>query len=59
MREARAYNYSIYLMVSLPYLMIGGLGVAIYRNLQRKSVLDAELIARLSAPNPPSPNATS
>jgi hypothetical protein len=30
-RESRAYNQSIYLMASMPYLLLGGLGFAIYR----------------------------
>lgn len=31
MREAAAFNHSIYLMVSMPYLLLGVVGVAIYR----------------------------
>jgi hypothetical protein len=31
MREARAYNQSIYLMVSVPYATLGLLGLLIYR----------------------------
>jgi hypothetical protein len=29
--EARAYNYSIYLMVPMPYLLLGGMGLLAYR----------------------------
>lgn len=36
MREARAYNHSIYLMVSMPYLLLGGVGYAIYRGARRQ-----------------------
>jgi hypothetical protein len=31
-RESRAYNHSIYLMVFMPYLLFGGLGVIMYRS---------------------------
>jgi hypothetical protein len=37
MREARAYNQSIYLMVSMPYLLLGGVGFMIYRGLRQKA----------------------
>ena len=35
MREARAYNNSIYLMVGMPYLLLGGVGYAVRRALRR------------------------
>jgi hypothetical protein len=35
-REAWAYNFSIYLMVSVPYLSLGVVGVLIYRGLRKK-----------------------
>ena len=31
LREARAYNNSIYLMVSMPYAVLGTIGVCVYR----------------------------
>ena len=31
LREARAYNQSIYLMVAAPYLLLGAVGFMIYR----------------------------
>lgn len=36
LREARAWNHSIYLMVSMPYLLLGGLGLMIYREHRKK-----------------------
>ncbi len=33
MREPRAYNNSILLMVAMPYLLLGGLGLLIYRSI--------------------------
>lgn len=39
-REARAYNNSIYLMVSMPYLLLATVGFLIYRGVktaQRKA----------------------
>ena len=34
LREAKAYNASIYLMLSMPYLLLGGLGLMIYRGVK-------------------------
>jgi hypothetical protein len=59
LREAAAYNNSIYLMVGMPYLMVGGLGIAVYRHLRQRARLDAAFIAQLeggSAPCHPSPD---
>jgi hypothetical protein len=41
MREARAYNQSIYLMAGMPYLCLGGFSAWVYRGLRRKAVADA------------------
>jgi len=35
MREASAYNNSIYLMVSMPYLLLGAFGFYVYRGLKK------------------------
>jgi hypothetical protein len=40
LREARAYNYSIYLMVGMPYLLLGVVGFGIYRGLRGKRARD-------------------
>jgi hypothetical protein len=34
MREPRAYNQSIYLMVGMPYLLASGMGFYLYRGLK-------------------------
>jgi hypothetical protein len=34
---ARAYNHSIYLMVGMPYLLLGGVGFLIYRAARLRS----------------------
>jgi hypothetical protein len=34
LRESRAYNRSIYLMVAMPYLLLGTIGVLIYRGIK-------------------------
>jgi hypothetical protein len=47
-REARAYNHSIYLMVGMPYLLLGVLGYKIYRGLKQKAL--AESRAAVQAP---------
>jgi hypothetical protein len=36
MREAQAYNTSIYLMVGMPYLMLSALGFVVYRSLRQQ-----------------------
>ena len=33
-REARAYNHSIYIMVAMPYLLLGTVGLLIYRGVR-------------------------
>ncbi len=38
LREARAYNQSIYLMVGMPYLLLGAFGMLVYRGLKRKNL---------------------
>ncbi|HKI33763.1 MAG TPA: hypothetical protein VKA46_18060 [Gemmataceae bacterium] len=35
MREASAYNSSIYLMVGTPYLLLGAFGFYVYRGLKK------------------------
>jgi hypothetical protein len=37
MREGRAYAYSIYLMLGVPYLVLGVFGVLVYRGLNRRT----------------------
>jgi hypothetical protein len=34
LREARAYNRSIYLFVGMPYLLLTGFGLLIYRGIK-------------------------
>ncbi len=34
-REASAYNQSIYLMVGMPYLLLGAFGFYVYRGLKK------------------------
>ncbi len=34
LREARAYNQSIYLMVAMPYLLLGTAGFVVYRGIK-------------------------
>jgi hypothetical protein len=34
LREARAYNNSIYLMLSVPYLLVGTFAIVIYRGIK-------------------------
>jgi hypothetical protein len=34
LQEARAYNRSIYLMVSMPYLLLGAIGFGVYRGMR-------------------------
>jgi hypothetical protein len=34
LREARAYNQSIYLMVAMPYVLLGTAGFVVYRGIK-------------------------
>ena len=38
LQEARAYNRSIYLMVAMPYLLLGTVGFMIYRECKKRVV---------------------
>ena len=66
-REARAYNQSIYLMVSMPYLLLGGVGFMVYRGFKKQQSLVEQAAGRAPhadggkdpACSPPSPDATS
>lgn len=42
-RLARAYNRSIYLMVGVPYLLVGAVGYMVYRHLRVRDALTAAL----------------
>jgi hypothetical protein len=55
MREARAYNYSIYVMIGVPYLVFGGLAVYFYRCCKAADRRNAALLAGLNSPLPESP----
>jgi hypothetical protein len=35
LREAQAYNASIYFMVGMPYLMLGAFGFVVYRKFKQ------------------------
>jgi hypothetical protein len=39
LREARAYNQSIYFMVSMPYLLLGVIGFKVYRSFQKQRAI--------------------
>ncbi len=54
MREARAYNQSIYLMVTMPYFLLGVVSFMIYRSF--KNAARAQATAGLDPKPIPSPN---
>jgi LPXTG-motif cell wall-anchored protein len=37
LQEAKAYGNSIYLMAGMPYLLLGGVSVLVYRRFKNKS----------------------
>lgn len=39
MSEAMAYNQSIYLMVSMPYVLLGAVGFMVYRGLRQNAAV--------------------
>jgi hypothetical protein len=41
LREAAAYNVSIYVMAGMPYLLLVGVGLFVYRGLKRKAAAEA------------------
>ena len=41
LREARAYNRSIYLFVGMPYLLLGSVGFLIYRKVKAARLANA------------------
>lgn len=51
-RLARAYNRSIYLMVGMPYLLVGAVGYLVYRQVRLRAVLEVptESVARPISP---------
>jgi hypothetical protein len=52
LREAHAYNDSIYLMAGMPYLMLGGVGFWVYRSIRRHNAIT--LPSEAPAPSPES-----
>jgi methyl coenzyme M reductase gamma subunit len=44
-REARAYNNSIYLMAGVPYLMLSGFSIWVYRGLRRQALAGRDFTA--------------
>ncbi len=59
--EARAYNTSIYMMVGMPYLLLGTVGYLIYRHRKQRSTWsplpdDPQLSAEQGDPSCPTPS---
>ena len=55
-REGRAYNQSIYLMVGMPYLLLGIFGLLIYRGYRKgQAAKQAGGGQHLDGPGGPSP----
>jgi hypothetical protein len=52
-REARAYNQSIYLMVGMPYLLLGTVGYLVYRGLKQKALLEQNSVSAAGPPLSP------
>jgi len=46
-REARAYHFNVYLMVGMPYFLLGVVGFLVYRSFRQK--------ARAALPAAPAP----
>jgi hypothetical protein len=60
LREARAYNNSIYLMVAMPYLLFGLISFGVYRGYRsskrRAEALFQQNLDFTDSPPPPSPS---
>jgi hypothetical protein len=48
-RESQGYNRSIYLMAGMPYLLLGGMGLLIYRGYRRQAQGPAQQVALAGA----------
>jgi hypothetical protein len=48
-RESQGYNRSIYLMAGMPYLLLGGMGLLIYRGYRRQAQEPAQQVASAGA----------
>jgi hypothetical protein len=53
LQEARAYNRSIYLMVAMPYMLLGAVGFMIYRGYKKQSHTGSSESVDRSASEPP------
>jgi hypothetical protein len=49
-RLARAYNNSIYLFVGMPYLLLGAVGLLLYRGLRQRDVAPRPAAAHPAGP---------
>jgi hypothetical protein len=49
-RLARAYNRSIYLMLGMPYFLVGVVGFLVYRSLRERAALEQQLLDQLDRP---------
>jgi hypothetical protein len=60
-RLSRAYNNSILLMVGVPYMLVGGVGFLIYRQVRLRAAVEASTARPLSPgqPLPQHPGETS
>jgi hypothetical protein len=56
-RLARAYNHSIYLMVGMPYFLLGVLGFLVYRGLKQRSLIQAAASSQGEPPLQAGPDA--
>jgi hypothetical protein len=55
-RVARAYNHSIYLMVGMPYLLLGVVGFLVYRGLRQRALAERAYLALRTSPQGTSPH---
>ena len=49
-KEAKAYNISIYLMVAMPYLLLGTVGFLVYRGLKQKAKAEQHALSVVRCP---------
>lgn len=58
LRQARAYNQSIYLMVGMPYLLLGAAGLLIYRGVKKNQAFRQAAAAATAAEDASCPSAS-
>jgi hypothetical protein len=50
-KTSRAYNSNIYMMVSVPYVLVGAVGYMVYRQLRARAAAQQQLLESAQSPS--------